>query len=148
VQAGRLRDPPAWRDAYQAARHRAIQGIEDLRFHPGDRNVILGPNNSDKSTVLEHSTSSFIRASVDRRPAPDELDYFQRDPSQGFEVEAVMVDLPQGVRRTDVFSPPPAKGHDCVTSRGLLESHLAPRPGKFLVLVPSSTRWRRPRRKG
>jgi predicted ATP-dependent endonuclease of OLD family len=30
-----------------------FRGIGYLRFHPGPRTVILGPNNAGKSTVLE-----------------------------------------------------------------------------------------------
>jgi hypothetical protein len=63
--------------------------------------VLLGPNNAAKSTVLE-SLDLLLHPGVGRpRPAPDEIDYFRRDPSQGFEIEAVLGDLP-GPFRADV----------------------------------------------
>lgn len=75
-----------------------FRGIKNLRFYPGDRTVILGPNNSGKSTVLA-ALDLLLHSGVGRpRPAPDELDYFRRDPSGGFEVEAVLGDLPKAFR--------------------------------------------------
>lgn len=72
-----------------------FRGIGYLRFHPGPRTVILGPNNAGKSTVLE-ALDLLLHPCLGRpRPAPDEVDYFQRDPSNGFEVEAVIGDLPK-----------------------------------------------------
>lgn len=71
-----------------------FRGIDYLQFHPGRRTVILGPNNAGKSTVLE-ALDLLLHSGLGRpRPAPDELDYYQRDPSDGFEVEAVIGDLP------------------------------------------------------
>ncbi len=71
-----------------------FRGIESLQFHPRASTVLLGPNNAAKSTVLE-ALDLLLHPGVGRaRPAPEEVDYFRRDPSQGFEIEAVLGDLP------------------------------------------------------
>lgn len=71
------------------------RGLEHLAFAPGARTVILGPNNSCKSTVLE-ALDLLLHPGFGRsRPAPSELDYFHRDPSEGFEIEGVIGELPE-----------------------------------------------------
>jgi putative ATP-dependent endonuclease of OLD family len=70
-----------------------FRGIERLTFQPRPCTVILGPNNAGKSTVLE-ALDLLLHPGMGRpRPAPEEIDYFGRDPSSGFEVEAVLGSL-------------------------------------------------------
>jgi putative ATP-dependent endonuclease of OLD family len=70
-----------------------FRGIEGLVFTPGPRTVILGPNNAGKSAILE-ALDLLLHPGFGRpRPAPDELDYFERNPAEGFEVEAVLGNL-------------------------------------------------------
>ena len=71
-----------------------FRGIETMQIEPGDRNVILGPNNACKSTVLEALDTLFHHGLGRRRPAPSEVDYFGRNTSLGFSIEAVLGDLP------------------------------------------------------
>src|SRR5436190_5911027 len=71
-----------------------FRAIRALTLVPGRRNVILGPNNAGKSTVLE-ALDLLLHHGIGRpRPAPTEVDYFRRDPAAGFEIEAVIGDLP------------------------------------------------------
>lgn len=75
-----------------------FRGIEQLRFQPGPCTVILGPNNAGKSAVLE-ALDLLLHPGLGRpRPAPEEVDYFRRDTSEGFEVEVVLGDLPNPFR--------------------------------------------------
>jgi len=70
-----------------------FRGIERLTFQPGPCTVILGPNNAGKSTILE-ALDLLLHPGMGRpRPAPEEVDYFGRDPSAGFEVEVVLGNL-------------------------------------------------------
>jgi len=71
-----------------------FRGIEHLRFEPGPRTVILGPNNAGKSTVLEALDLLLHHGIGGQRPGPQEADYFRRDPLAGFEIEAVLGGLP------------------------------------------------------
>jgi len=71
-----------------------FRGIANMQFEPGDRNVILGPNNACKSTILEALDTLFHHGLGRRRPAPSEIDYFARITALGFSVEAVLGDLP------------------------------------------------------
>src|SRR4051812_10850458 len=67
-----------------------FRGIEQTVIHPGQRTVLLGPNNAAKSTILE-ALDLVLHPGLGRpRSAPDELDYYGRDPSKGFEVEVVL----------------------------------------------------------
>lgn len=75
-----------------------FRGIERLQFQPGPRTVILGPNNAAKSTILE-ALDLLLHPGFGRpRPAPEETDYFRRNPAAGFEIEAVLGDLPTEFR--------------------------------------------------
>jgi putative ATP-dependent endonuclease of OLD family len=75
-----------------------FRGLERLEFQPGPRTVILGPNNAGKSTILE-ALDLLLHPGLGRpRPAPEEVDYFRRDPDEGFEVEAVLGALPSSFR--------------------------------------------------
>ena len=90
------RDPPFRRDRLVQIRRLKItrfRGIEDATLHPSRRTVLLGPNNAAKSTILE-ALDLVLNPGLGRsRPAPDELDFFARDPSQGFEIEVVLGNL-------------------------------------------------------
>jgi ABC-type arginine transport system ATPase subunit len=67
-----------------------FRAIEALTLTPGSRNVLLGPQNAGKSTVLE-ALDLLLHHGIGRpRPAPTEIDYFGRDPSAGFVIEAVV----------------------------------------------------------
>ena len=67
-----------------------FRGLHQLQFCPGASTVIIGPNNSGKSTVLEALDLLFHPGFGRPRPPPDELDYWQRDPEREFEIEAVV----------------------------------------------------------
>jgi len=67
-----------------------FRGIASLQFEPGPRTLILGPNNSGKSTVLE-ALDLLLHPGIGRpRPAPTEIDYFGRNTDLGFTIEAVI----------------------------------------------------------
>jgi putative ATP-dependent endonuclease of the OLD family len=69
------------------------RGLRDFSIQPGARTVLIGPNNTGKSTVLE-ALDLLLHPGLGRpRPSPTELDYFGRTTSDGFEIEAVMSDL-------------------------------------------------------
>lgn len=69
------------------------RGIDQLEFQPGACTVIIGPNNAGKSAVLE-GLDLLLNPRYGRyRMPPDELDYFGREPGNGFEIEAVLGDL-------------------------------------------------------
>lgn len=70
------------------------RGVEQLEFHPGPCTVLLGANNTGKSTILEALDLLLHHGLGRQRPAPTELDYFGRDTTLGFEIEAVLADLP------------------------------------------------------
>ncbi len=66
------------------------RGIEELVLHPRSRTVLVGPNNAGKSTILE-ALDLLLHSGAGRpRPAPTEIDYFDRDTSRGFRIEAVL----------------------------------------------------------
>ena len=67
-----------------------FRGIEHTVMYPGRRAVLLGPNNAAKSTILEALDLALHSGLGRPRPVPDELDYYSRDPSRGFEVEVVL----------------------------------------------------------
>jgi putative ATP-dependent endonuclease of OLD family len=70
-----------------------FRGIELLELHPTTRTVLVGPNNAGKSTILE-ALDMLLHSGLGRpRGAPTEIDYFDRDPSTGFRIEAVLGDL-------------------------------------------------------
>jgi putative ATP-dependent endonuclease of the OLD family len=70
-----------------------FRGIESMALCPGRRTVLLGPNNAAKSTLLE-ALDLVLHPGFGRpRPAADELDYYARDATQGFEIEVVLGDL-------------------------------------------------------
>jgi putative ATP-dependent endonuclease of OLD family len=74
---------------------KSFRGISELRFAPGERTVILGPNNAGKTTVLEALDLLLHSGRGRARPAPSEIDYFGRDPSKEFSIEAVIGELPE-----------------------------------------------------
>jgi hypothetical protein len=52
--------------------------------------VLLGPQNAGKSTVLEALDLPLHHGVGRPRPAPTEIDYFGRDPTEEFVIEAVV----------------------------------------------------------
>jgi putative ATP-dependent endonuclease of the OLD family len=73
-----------------------FRGIRRFVIQPGLRNVIIGPNNACKSTVLE-ALDLLLHSGIGRpRPAPTELDYYGREVALGFSVEAVLGELSKG----------------------------------------------------
>lgn len=72
------------------------RGIRHLELSPGLRTVILGPQNAGKSSVLEALDLLLHHGYGRRRPDPTEIDYFERDPTDGFEIEAVIGGLSKG----------------------------------------------------
>src|SRR5450759_5225895 len=71
-----------------------FRGIQDLTLHPTARTVLVGPNNAGKSTILEALDLLLYPGLGRSRPPPTEIDYFDRDTSTGFEIEAVLSDVP------------------------------------------------------
>lgn len=70
-----------------------FRGIREFEFAPGPKTVILGPNNAGKSTILE-AMDLLLHSGFGRpRPQPTEIDYYNRDPATGFQIEAVIGDL-------------------------------------------------------
>jgi putative ATP-dependent endonuclease of OLD family len=85
-----------------------FRGIEKLEWRPASRlNVIVGPGDSSKSTILEAIGALFS-------PAPNmsisEFDYFQREIEKGFEIEAVLAVGDGSILRGDKFPLPPLRG--------------------------------------
>ena len=75
-----------------------FRGIQKATLHPGPRTVLIGPNNSGKSTILE-ALDLVLHPGLGRpRPVPGELDYYGRDPSHGFSIEVVIGDLSEPLR--------------------------------------------------
>lgn len=73
------------------------RGAKELTLHPGPITVLLGANNTGKTTILE-ALDLLLHHGVGRaRPNPTELDYFGRDTAPGFEIEAVLANLPLDV---------------------------------------------------
>jgi putative ATP-dependent endonuclease of OLD family len=71
-----------------------FRGLNALELTPGPRTVLLGPNNAGKSTVLE-GLDLLLHAGIGRpRPSPSEIDYYKRDPTGGFAIEAAIGELP------------------------------------------------------
>lgn len=55
-----------------------FRGIHSVKLYPGARTVLIGPNNSAKSTLLE-ALDVALHPGLGRPPtAPDELDYYAR----------------------------------------------------------------------
>jgi putative ATP-dependent endonuclease of OLD family len=67
-----------------------FRGVDHTAIHPGPRTVLLGPNNAAKSTILEALDLALHPGLGRPRAALDELDYYGRDPSKGFEIEVVL----------------------------------------------------------
>jgi len=75
--------------------------IEHLVMHPGRINVIIGPGNAGKSTVL--TALDLLLHSGDGRPRVlSDLDFYRRETSTPLQVEAVLADLPNDLR-AEVF---------------------------------------------
>ncbi|MBV9825142.1 MAG: AAA family ATPase [Alphaproteobacteria bacterium] len=85
-----------------------FRGIEGLEWRPAPGlNVIVGPGDSCKSTILEA-----IEALLS--PAPyinlSEFDYFQRQTSKGFMIEAALAIGDASIVKSERFPLPPLRG--------------------------------------
>jgi putative ATP-dependent endonuclease of OLD family len=85
-----------------------FRGIEKLEWRPAPGlNVIIGPGDSCKSTILEAIGALFS-------PAPNmnisEFDYFRRDIDKGFEIEAALAVGDGSILNNDRFPLPPLRG--------------------------------------
>lgn len=85
-----------------------FRGIEKLEWRPAPGlNVIVGPGDSCKSTILEA-----IGALLS--PAPNmnisEFDYFRRDIDRGFVIEAALAVGDASILKSDRFPLPPLRG--------------------------------------
>src|SRR5690606_14673908 len=85
-----------------------FRGIEKLEWRPAPgQNIIIGPGDSCKSTILEAIGALFS-------PAPNmnisEFDYFRRDIDKGFEIEAVLAVGDGAILKNDRFPLPPLRG--------------------------------------
>jgi putative ATP-dependent endonuclease of OLD family len=85
-----------------------FRGIEEFEWRPAPGlNVIVGPGDSCKSTVLEA-----IGALLS--PAPNmnisEFDYFRREIGKGFKIEAALAVGDGSILKTDRFPLPPLRG--------------------------------------
>jgi putative ATP-dependent endonuclease of OLD family len=101
-------EKPPKRISIRLLRIERFRGIEKLEWLPAPGlNVIVGPGDSCKSTILEA-----IGALLS--PAPNinisEFDYFRRNIDQGFEVEAVLAIGDGSILKADRFPPPPLRG--------------------------------------
>lgn len=74
-----------------------FRGIEELVLHPGAVTVLLGPSNSGKSTVLA-ALDMLLHRGGGRGRVLSELDFYQRSPAAGFEIEAVIGRLAPDLR--------------------------------------------------
>lgn len=70
-----------------------FRGIESLELQPKSRNVLVGANNAGKSSILEALDLALHPVIGRQRPAPTELDYYDRNVAAGFEIEVVLGDL-------------------------------------------------------
>lgn len=85
-----------------------FRSIELLDWRPATGlNMIVGPADSGKSTVLEAISLLFSTAP---NSGVTEFDYFERDPSHGFAIEAVLAIGDERILRADGFPPPPLVG--------------------------------------
>ena len=94
--------------AIQFLKIERFRGIEHLEWRPcSGLNVIVGPGDTCKTTILEAISLLFS-------PAPNtvisEFDYFKRDASKGFTIEAVLAVGDGGVLKGDKFPLPPMRG--------------------------------------
>lgn len=85
-----------------------FRGIEKLEWRPSPGlNVIVGPGDTCKSTVLEAIAALLS-------PAPNtflsEFDYFKRDIESGFMIEAVVAVGNAAIVKTEKFPTPPLQG--------------------------------------
>jgi recombinational DNA repair ATPase RecF len=109
-----------------------FRGIESMALCPGRRTVLLGPNNAAKTTLLE-ALDLVLHPGFGRpRPAPDELDYYARDPTQGFEIEVVLGDLGTDMPRPSRLSraSPARSPVRAITAPGAGDGGARPRPGR------------------
>lgn len=101
-------NPPSPIPSIRLLRIERFRGIENLKWCPGSGlNVIVGPGDSGKSTILE-AISALLS------PAPNmnisEFDYFQREIDKGFAIEAALAVGDATILRSDRFPLPPLRG--------------------------------------
>src|ERR1035437_2710544 len=70
-----------------------FRGIDQLVIDPTSRNVLVGPNNAGKSTILEALDLLLYPGLGRPRPTPTELDFYDRNVADGFIIEGVLGDL-------------------------------------------------------
>lgn len=100
--------PAAVIPSIRSLRIERFRGIERLEWQPAPGlNVIVGPGDTGKSTILEAIALLFS-------PAPNlgltEFDYYGRDFSKGFVIEAVLAVGDARILKGDKFPLPPLRG--------------------------------------
>lgn len=100
--------PPSPIPSIRLLRIERFRGIEKLEWRPAPGlNVIVGPGDSCKSTILE-------AIGVLLSPAPNmnisEFDYFRRQIDKGFVIEAALAVGDGALLKTDRFPLPPLRG--------------------------------------
>ncbi|HUA78599.1 MAG TPA: AAA family ATPase [Acetobacteraceae bacterium] len=85
-----------------------FRGIEKLEWRPAPGlNVIVGPGDSCKSTILEAIGALFSSAP---NMSISEFDYFRREIDKGFEIEAALAVGDGSILKSDKFPLPPLRG--------------------------------------
>ena len=92
-----------------------FRGIEYTTLYPGPRTVLLAPITLRRAPSLRHWTWCFTPGLGRPRLPPDELDYYARDPSTGFEISLVLGDFEaavsgRGARPSGGLEPEDAQG--------------------------------------
>lgn len=94
--------------AIRFLRIKRFRGIGKLEWRPSrGLNVIVGPGDTGKSTILEAIAMLFSPA---RNVWISEFDYFERNVEKGFSIEAVLAVGDGGALKGDRFPPPPLCG--------------------------------------
>lgn len=73
-----------------------FRAFDEFELCPGPVTVLIGPSGVGKSTVLA-AIDLLLHPGLGRPRAVGELDFHGRDPSAGFEIEAVLGDLPSDI---------------------------------------------------
>lgn len=111
MNATDLKAPPNPVPSIRLLKIKRFRGIEALEWRPAPGlNVIVGPGDSCKSTILEAIAALFSPA---LNIYLSEFDYFQRQIYKGFEIEAALAVGDASVVRSKRFPLPPLRGwHD------------------------------------
>ncbi|HEX3531060.1 MAG TPA: AAA family ATPase, partial [Thermoanaerobaculia bacterium] len=87
---------------------RRFRGIELMKWRPAKGlNMIVGPADGGKSTILEAISLLFSQAP---NTGVSEFDYFERDLNQGFTIEAVLAIGNEKIFKDEGFPQPPLGG--------------------------------------